>query len=582
MLDHQQQQCVDNIAFILLDQLLAQTDATFHGYQTLKMQISDCVTQRKPITLLLPAFPCKTNNLDKVLGHLPDLGEYRVLRKFIQAIRDIQSVYSPGVMLYIFSDYHTFSDYIHVDLEHHYRYSDGLRNMVENMNASDCVKIINFEHFPAFDDLNEYQYFSGLKQRFGDPAYEQDFARLKQHDHAMHCTYLGLKKFMHQDQKHVLVTLSHKARRERLSEMAKGMMVQGRALDNFLNAYFSHAIRLSIHEHPMQGHKYSLFLFEERAFKTPWHTCVLFDARRGEFVIDTQQQHRQQEGVIVPVTYQGTLWCLLRLYVSDAADAQLLGSLRATLQAEQFGLTLEWPDEIALACLPQAQLRQLARAFSVVRLRGARPLSTPDQLEQWLTPNGECLPEKDVASALQAQSAWFGLSLPSDHAARDYSYSDTTPDEWAFCCTETRAEVALWDASLAALRLNGAQRASLQTTLVTYAEARTYPLVMRVPRYGWSLRWSPALVTAVSFSGQNLDRESVTASLAPALDRSAAHHVMTLQSGDVLLVNNHTTLIASAVGTCEGVVVRQPISVNSPWQAHNQPTESRLRQTSPV
>ncbi|MBF4386611.1 PvcA, partial [Vibrio anguillarum] len=204
MLDHQQQQCVDNIAFILLDQLLAQTDATFTGYQKLKTQIAQCVIENKVITLLLPAFPCKTNNLDKVLGYKPDLGEYRVLQKFVNAIRDIQSVYSPGVMFYIFSDYHTFSDYINVDLEHHYTYSDELRNMVENMNASDCLKIINFEHFSAFDDLNEYQYFNGLKQRFGDAEYERDFARLKQHDNAMHHTYLGLKKFMHQDQKYAL------------------------------------------------------------------------------------------------------------------------------------------------------------------------------------------------------------------------------------------------------------------------------------------------------------------------------------------------------------------------------------------
>ncbi len=39
---------------------------------------------------------------------------------------------------------------------------------------------------------------------------------------------------MNQDQKFVLAPLSYKDRRRRLADKAKGMMVQGKALDNFL------------------------------------------------------------------------------------------------------------------------------------------------------------------------------------------------------------------------------------------------------------------------------------------------------------------------------------------------------------
>lgn len=80
---------------------------------------------------------------------------------------------------YIFSDYHTFSDYISVDLDHHYDYSDNLRKMVANMNCSDALKIVNFEHFDEFSDLKDTEYFDGLREKFGDPDYAENFTELK-------------------------------------------------------------------------------------------------------------------------------------------------------------------------------------------------------------------------------------------------------------------------------------------------------------------------------------------------------------------------------------------------------------------
>lgn len=102
----------------------------------------------------------------------------------------------------------------------------------------------------------------------------------------MNQTYLGLKKFMNQDQKFVLAPLSYKDRRRRLADIAKGMMVQGKALDNFLQQKFADCIRLSIHEHPMIGKKYSLFLFHERQFKTLGTVlCCLMPAAANSLLI---------------------------------------------------------------------------------------------------------------------------------------------------------------------------------------------------------------------------------------------------------------------------------------------------------
>lgn len=153
----------------------------------------------------------------------------------------------------------------------------------------------------------------------------------------MNQTYLGLKKFMNQDQKFVLAPLSYKDRRRRLADIAKGMMVQGKALDNFLQQKFADCIRLSIHEHPMIGKKYSLFLFHERQFKTPWHSTLLFDASRGEFIIDSKENHLKRSGVILPVTHDGKPWCYLQLSAADEVHAHALRQIRAELQHENRG-----------------------------------------------------------------------------------------------------------------------------------------------------------------------------------------------------------------------------------------------------
>lgn len=72
MLDAQQETYVEKISFILLNQLIAQCNASYNGLAHLKSQIRRFVNSQEKIKLLLPAFPCKTNNLDKVLSHTPD------------------------------------------------------------------------------------------------------------------------------------------------------------------------------------------------------------------------------------------------------------------------------------------------------------------------------------------------------------------------------------------------------------------------------------------------------------------------------------------------------------------------------
>ena len=62
------------------------------------------------LELCLPAFPCKSSNLRKVLGVVPDKGEELALRRLHEFVRLVKEIYDPGARVLIVSDGHVFSD----------------------------------------------------------------------------------------------------------------------------------------------------------------------------------------------------------------------------------------------------------------------------------------------------------------------------------------------------------------------------------------------------------------------------------------------------------------------------------------
>ena len=67
------------------------------------------------IECILPAFPCKSSNEQKVYGSVPDKGEELALKRLIKATQDLVKIYPPGMKIWIVSDGHVFSDCIGVD-----------------------------------------------------------------------------------------------------------------------------------------------------------------------------------------------------------------------------------------------------------------------------------------------------------------------------------------------------------------------------------------------------------------------------------------------------------------------------------
>lgn len=625
MINQQNEEYVEKISFILLNQVISQSNASFEGLVTLKNKIRHFVSNQKKVKLLLPAFPCKTNNLEKVLSHHPDMGEYLVIKKFIKMIRNIQSIYPHGICFYIFSDYHTFSDYINVDLKNHYDYSDGLRKIIKKMNCDDEIKVLNFEHFKEFEGVSDIDYFQELKNQFGDKEYEVDFDQLKRKNKKMNSTYLGLKKFMSQDQKPVLATLSYAKRRKRLAEIAKGMMIQGKALDNFLGQKFHDCIRLSIHEHPMIGKKYSLYLFDEPNFKTPWHSTLMYDANKGEFLVDSQENHRQQEGAILNVDYQGQPWCLIKLSASSSDDLEQLKQIEATLDHEKFGLTLTSNNpSIPVDVLQHKELAQLVKEFGHMTLRGFQSFSQPSDMESWYENRGAVVPwnptnihtihqpftsenaQSFTNDSLPMPSIHWDLVCPPQHmrvTQTKYDYEDFTPNELALYyhqnqssnkqTTKTDSFNLFIDSSLVTLMIHGQEREKLRQTTLAYplneehlaSEVYRYPVIMRCPLTKQdTLRWwsssddaqktdnLPSHQTHIDHSEHFTDSKLLENRLESICMDPRVSIKQAVKEGDIILINNHTTLHAlDSVSSDHEVwhIQLQPVSVNSPWQPYN-------------
>lgn len=68
------------------------------------------ISRNRTIEFCLPAFPCKSSNLQKVVGAGPDRSEETALWRLNDFVKRIEDIYEPGAKVLIVSDGHVFSD----------------------------------------------------------------------------------------------------------------------------------------------------------------------------------------------------------------------------------------------------------------------------------------------------------------------------------------------------------------------------------------------------------------------------------------------------------------------------------------
>src|SRR5439155_21946887 len=91
------------------------------------------VRARRPLHLILPAFPAKSPSRRKTLGPLPDMAEELALQYLQATCDELAALHPAGVRLTICSDGHVFSDLVGVTDDEVTRYSDEIARIANRL-----------------------------------------------------------------------------------------------------------------------------------------------------------------------------------------------------------------------------------------------------------------------------------------------------------------------------------------------------------------------------------------------------------------------------------------------------------------
>jgi len=279
-----------------------------------------------PVQAILPAFPCKSTNLQKVAGDKPDRGEVLALRTLIQFCKEIKAhVYPPGFKIWIVSDGHVFSDCIGADDNIIDEYGKQLRELYEsikeeNQDEEDYIGFFGLKEVFYSENSGEIfdiKWLQGMKlphytnsqidlfsetcRKIMMAACDSDNGRLRQQvnipDHPRLLLYRGFTRFMEEDicRLEVIKELSRKQQKKVAAKIAFEMIKRNDAYSNLVDLVFPHHMRFSIHAHINSGPKYGIKIVPSEICKsiksmnelispdfedflhipTPWHNCVI-------------------------------------------------------------------------------------------------------------------------------------------------------------------------------------------------------------------------------------------------------------------------------------------------------------------
>ena len=290
------------------------------------------------IELCLPAFPCKSSNVDKVTGPDPDRGEELALERLHGFVEEVNKIYPPGAKMWVISDGHVFSDCIGVDDGEVDRYGELLKEMNEEVGSRfGKPDSVGFKSLVDLFQLASATDLSTLTSRFNIPTIahhvsttltdeaelcrrilmsgcgprkEAVRAKIDSKDPAITALYRGFSRFMLEDLEYHPSTrkMSRSKQKKVSANVAFEMILRNQAYSNLVELLFPNYVRLSIHAHNNGGPKFGIQLFDTSKVRTveslspdgdimtsvdllhiptPWHNCVV-ELAGSEFTLVTK------------------------------------------------------------------------------------------------------------------------------------------------------------------------------------------------------------------------------------------------------------------------------------------------------
>ncbi|NBX17935.1 MAG: pyoverdine biosynthesis protein PvcA [Proteobacteria bacterium] len=238
-------------------------------------KIISAVREQVPVTFVLPAFPAKSPNPEKVLGHLPDFAERLALRFLADLAQRIRSIYSRGVQFIICSDGRVFSDVVGMDDAHVSSYQEEFSALVKETGQG-SITLVNLEDLfsgPCFDGMR-----AELMKRYGRSSRQlrqqvQNGAQASatQEEREANRMYRGITRFLFEDALHPLQTKTRSAIQKEVRERAYEVIRRSNAWSYLIAERFPKSVRLSIHPQICGSEKLGIRLVGEDCWMTPWH-----------------------------------------------------------------------------------------------------------------------------------------------------------------------------------------------------------------------------------------------------------------------------------------------------------------------
>lgn len=242
-------------------------------------KIISFVKKKSAITFVLPAFPGKSPNTEKVLGVLPDYAEWLALDFLGKLSKEIKAFYSPGIKIILCSDGRVFSDVVGIKEDNITRYQTEIKKFIKRLSLSELTTF-------NLDDV--YQNFSFTKMReklikyYAAPLdllklQVKNGAKLQANQSEKEANYLycGITRFLFEDSLYQSQTKSRTTCQKEARFKAYEVIRRSHAWSDLIKAHFPDAVRLSIHPQTCGSDKLSIRLIGNESWMTPWHGVVV-------------------------------------------------------------------------------------------------------------------------------------------------------------------------------------------------------------------------------------------------------------------------------------------------------------------
>lgn len=242
-------------------------------------KILSAVHNQKPITFILPAFPGKSPNVNKVLGPLPDMAEELALKFLNQLCEQIKTMYPSGAHIILCSDGRVFSDVVGM------REGD-VTNYQTELSRKICE--LNLKNLSTFnlDDLSLNNNFNVLREKllknFGksissikDRILEGSKPNAISEDQDLYKLYLGITRFLVEDSIYPGQTKSRSSIQKESKMKSLEVIQRSNAWSELISNRFPEAVRLSIHPQSCGSQKLGIRLIANESWMTPWHGVAL-------------------------------------------------------------------------------------------------------------------------------------------------------------------------------------------------------------------------------------------------------------------------------------------------------------------